>query len=124
MLNPLTHTSHAFVDKYFIYKYYPCVKLFKQNPVTNNIIVLSAFIGFNCLNRREWGRLDLWVRWTTPKKIIVAGAFFYPSILKRPLVVSLSTKMFHGDCMRCVSGMLCFLTLNTKSDLLKISVAM
>ena len=68
--------------------------------------------------------LDLWVRWTTPNIFIVAGALFYRSILKRTLVVSLSTKMFHGDCMRYVSCMLCFLILSTKRDLLKISVAM
>ena len=59
-----------------------------------------------------------------PNIFIVAGAFFYPSILKRPLVVSLSTKKNHGDCMRYVSCMLCFIILSTKSDLLKISVAM
>ena len=55
---------------------------------------------------------------------IVTGALFYPSILKRPLVVSLSTKKFPGDSMRYVSCMSWFLILSTKSDLLKISVAM
>ena len=68
--------------------------------------------------------LDLWVRWATPNIFSVADAFFYPSILKRHLVVSLSTKKYHGYCMRYVGCILCFLILSTKSDLLKISVAM
>ena len=55
--------------------------------------------------RGECGRLDLWVCWTAPNIFIVAGALFYPLILKIPLVVSLSTKKFHGNCMRYISCM-------------------
>ena len=78
-------------------------------------VLMYNFCNINICHSCFCGDGEIGTAWTSgyvgPPLIfvIVAGAFFYPSILKRLLVVSLSTNRFHGDCMRYVSCMLCFL---------------